>query len=614
MDTQGGPFLLSETMLPKEISLLFRYLGRYRASVALNLGLLLLLSVFELLGVGAAMPLFQSLTRSEEPIPFMKQVTRVFHVLHLPVTLWTTAGMFFCVVILRYTIQAFQQYQIRALSSHLTHDLRHEVFRKILSFPLAFYHYRKIGSLLTTLTHSSLRAGFSLEFLMQILAAFTLATFLVALGMVLTPFLTLLVGGFLSGMYLLVIPRIRAALLRGREAKKVEDLLNSWAVETLTALKLVKAMNQERFHLDRFGSLNRYLHTLNLKLHRNRVFAQVLAEPLIVLGTLGGVILWVGWFHQPLPLALTFIFILFRLLPQFRKISQNFVLFMEFLPHLSKIDEILTSSIPGPVSGDKNISKVQKEIRFYQVHFRYPGRQEEVLRGVSFTISRGQWVGLFGPSGEGKTTIVDLLLRFYDPTSGQILVDGVDLRRFRLTDWRSLVGLVPQEGYLFHDTLWNNLRYGNPQASEEEILRVAELTGIHALARSLPQGYQTLLGERGVALSGGQKQQLALARALLRDPEILILDEATSALDSAAEAAVKEVLNRIRGEKTILVIAHRFSALVDADLIVVLSRGRVVDMGTHRELLKRCDLYRRNYALQTRRGYTPGGVQSKEKA
>ena len=601
-------------MTPKGLPLAFSYLKRYRTLVVLNLAVLLLLSATEVVGVGMVIPLLQSLAQDHQPLPLVRRLYALFEALHIEVNLWTLLGIFSVVVAFRYLLQALQQYLARLLSSRVTRDLRQRLFHKLLTLPLAYYYRRKTGELVATVYQSALKAGLSLEFLVLSLAAVVVVLALVVLSFALSVRLTLLAGGLAGGVYLLVIPRIRAAFARGRQAKDVEDRLTSFLVETLEALKLVKAMGREELHRTRFNSLSQQAHQMSLRLQRNRVATRLMTEPLVFLLALGLIGVSVGVLQQPLTLVITFFFILFRILPQFRLISHNYVLAAEFLPHFSRIEEVLQAQVPMPASGDRPIQHFQREISFDRVHFRYPGSNEAVLRGVDFRIPRGSVVALFGPSGEGKTTVVDLLLRFHDPTQGHIWVDGADLRTLRIEDWRKLIGLVPQEGFVFHDTVWNNLRYGNPEATEEEILRAVRLAGAHTFLQRLPQGYDTVLGERGAVLSGGQKQRLALARALVRDPEILILDEATSALDSEAEAVVRDVVARFRGQKTVLIVAHRFSTIMDADEIVVLSRGRVVGRGTHQELLEQNELYRRNYELQVRQTLAegPSGVYNPE--
>jgi subfamily B ATP-binding cassette protein MsbA len=239
----------------------------------------------------------------------------------------------------------------------------------------------------------------------------------------------------------------------------------------------------------------------------------------------------------------------------------------------------------------------EREVRFENVSFEYVAG-EPVLRDVSFTAAKGEVVAVVGSSGAGKTTLVDLIPRFYAPSAGRITIDGVDTRDFSLSSLRALMGIVTQETILFNDTVYNNIAYGSPRATPETVERAARAANAHDFVLEMPSRYQTVVGDRGAQLSGGQRQRLAIARAILRDPAILIFDEATSALDSESERLVQEAMDRLFAGRTTFVIAHRLSTIRHADKILVLERGRLTEHGTHTELMTRNGTYHRLYQLQ----------------
>jgi len=257
-----------------------------------------------------------------------------------------------------------------------------------------------------------------------------------------------------------------------------------------------------------------------------------------------------------------------------------------------------TCDKPYIASGKKKIEKFSDSIEFSNVSFKYSSREINALNNISFKIPCGAKVGIVGSSGSGKSTIIELLLRFYDLQKGKIAIDGVDLKDLDLYSWRSRVGVVTQDTFLFHDTIGANIAYSNPKATKREIEQAAEQAHAHDFIKQLPQGYDTLVGDRGVLLSGGQKQRIAIARAVLMNPDIFVFDEATSSLDTESEEIVQKALYEVSKGKTVIAIAHRLSTVYDSDTIIVLDEGRIIGQGKHKELINQGGIYSKLVQMQ----------------
>jgi len=304
----------------------------------------------------------------------------------------------------------------------------------------------------------------------------------------------------------------------------------------------------------------------------------------------------------------TFVFVLYRMAPRLSTIHKTRGAINQYLPAVERIAAFLRRDDKSyPARGDRPAGRLTRGIEFRAVGLRYGADRPWAVEAVSFTLDRGATVALVGESGAGKSTLADLLLRFYDPTAGEILIDGVDLRAIDWRAWREQLGVVSQETHLLHATVRDNIAFGKPDATDEEIAAAARAAHADEFIAKLPAGYATVIQDQGHGLSGGQRQRLAIARALLRDPQVLILDEATTGLDSHSERQVREALRELTRSRTTLAIAHRLSTIADADLILVLDRGRVVERGRHDELLAAGGRYRRLWRLQTE-GAEEGGA------
>jgi len=483
-------------------------------------------------------------------------------------------------------------------------DIRNEIYHKILILPLSFYNQRKKGDIMSRITTDVQEIDVSIMNYLEIIFRdpITIIAYYVTM-MIMSPELTFFVTILLpmTGYVIGVIGR------NLRKESKVGQArfsgLLSVVEETIGGLRIIKAFTAIGFSDARFKDLNRTYSRLMVKIFRTRDLSSPMSEFLSSV-----VIIIVLWYGGRLVLGesgtisaavfITYILIFSQIIPPAKTFATGYYSIQKGIASAERVFEILDAEEvimekPNPV----RIDDFRKEIEYRDVSFSY--QAEEVLSHISVVIPKGKIIALVGPSGGGKSTFVDLLPRFYDTVGGEILLDGTDIRDYRIDDLRSLMAIVTQESILFNDTVFNNIVFGKPGVTNEAVIEAAKVANAHEFIMAMEEGYETNIGDRGAKLSGGQRQRLSIARAILRNPPILILDEATSALDSESERLVQDALSKVMKDRTSIVIAHRLSTIKFADEIIVVEKGKIVENGNHEQLIQKGGLYKRLYDLQT---------------
>ncbi len=494
-------------------------------------------------------------------------------------------------------------------------DLRDDLYNAYLRSSAAFFSKHTTGTLLSAIVNDVEKVQFAMS---SVLAEFLQQFF----TFIFTAAVVVLLGGKLAWVLLLFVPvilfssrkigrQVRSSTRGGQDKlAEIQNILH----ETITGNRIVKAFGMEKWELERFRGAARRLFRANLRL----VAAFAISSPLMdILGSIAIALLLLMGRNQinhhvfTAGTFLAFIVAVFKLYDPVRKFAMFNNNFQQAIGASSEIFRFM--DIEDEVRekpGAKRMGKFAEKIQFADVSFSYKNEADSpiVLHGINLEVKAGEVLAVVGSSGAGKSTLVHLIPRFFDVSGGRILIDGNDVRDVTLESLRSQIGIVTQETVLFNDTVRNNIAYGQPHVSQKQVEEAAKAARAYEFIRALPEGYETMIGERGVRLSGGERQRIAIARAILKNAPILILDEATSALDSESESLVQSALQNLMTGRTVFVIAHRLSTVRRADRIVVLENGTIGDIGAHEELMQRLGTYRRLYELQFAEADAPRAV------
>lgn len=584
-------------------------LKKESALIALFVGVSVAGAILEGFGITIFFPLLidpQTTAMPAMPFPFNKVLDH-FWGLSFDEKLKSVAVILLATSLLRTVCLIYNSQLTLKIRERVVKGLKVQITDLLMRLSLGSFNRKKLSDLqLMFESHIDTFIGMMVELFLNIAAGVVTITLLLGFLFLLSWKMTLVclgLGAGLSAVFILFSHHIQGL---GKTFNVTRSAYNKTLLDILNGMKIIRLLNGEKFMLDRFnGETDRYHKAyFRMTAWTNAIgplfeFAGVVLMAAILLCAAYFLPKQEGFAGQ-LPVVITFLIILARLIPPLKTLNHARGAIVARIPAWEEMEKFLDQKDKEIfVNGSKQFARLEQGIAFQGVNFQYQQNGRTILQDISFSVSRGEKVGIVGSSGGGKSTIAELLLRFYDPQTGTIVLDGTNLKEFDIQSVRKKVGLVLQDTFLFHDTVKANIAFANVDATFEEIQAAAKRAHAHDFIMQMPQGYDTIVGDRGVLMSGGQRQRLAIARAILSEPEILIFDEATSALDSESEQTVQKALTEVSRGKTVITIAHRLSTVLDSDKIIVLEQGHIVEEGTHESLIKTDGRYQKLAQLQS---------------
>ncbi|HOP50624.1 MAG TPA: ABC transporter ATP-binding protein [Ignavibacteriales bacterium] len=592
---------------------LYKYFFKFKTRIIIGIIATLVMGLMDTVlatGTGVLMNIMTELGKvaTNQNISFYVKIPRTNIPIHVTgfETIIYVALVVFASVLIKVCFVYLREYMMNSAAQKVLLYLRNEIFTKILRLPMNFFDRERTGNLMSRITNDvnnveiALNSGIltTQNFIYSVI--FTIALFATSWKLTL---LTIILFPILGAVLKYFGDRIRN--VSKKLSINIADI-SSFLQENISSIKVIKSFGREDFREKQFYEKTRTNYSFSMKNVRAVALLKPINEVLSNLSMIIVIFFCAHEFvtgHMKIDTITTFIILVTMLYKPLKELGNQTTIFQKALASAMRIFEILDlENEDNPEKPIKiELNNIKGTIEFRNVNFKYDTSTDYILKDINFKVEQGRTVALVGASGSGKTTIVNLIPRFYVVKEGEILIDGINVNNFDKNDLRRLVGLVPQETVLFAETIKENIRLGKLDATDEEIFEAAKFANAYDFIMDLPDKFDTYVGERGMQLSGGQRQRIAIARAILSNPKILLLDEATSALDNETELIVQDALDRLMKTRTSLVVAHRLSTIQNADLIIVLDKGEIVETGKHDELLKKEGFYYKYYNMQFRK-------------